>query len=100
MRQITGSVLLLAICLGFTACMQQGLGKDKVLKDVTTVSVMKSDFGKIGEKDVLWDNLPLQSVNVDNEETVMPLLHCGRVLSIGATHTTSGCPNQGAIDIG
>ncbi len=52
MRQITGSVLLLAICLGFTACMQQGLGKDKVLKDVTKVSVMKSDFGKIGEKDV------------------------------------------------
>jgi aldose 1-epimerase len=52
MRQIERSLLLLAISLSFTACIQQRKGKEKVLKDVTKVSIMKSDFGKIGEKEV------------------------------------------------
>lgn len=52
MRQISCYHLLLAICLTFSGCRFSGNGKEKVLKDVTKVSIMKSSFGKTGNKDV------------------------------------------------
>ena len=52
MRQISCYHVLLAICLSFSGCRFSGNGKEKVLKDVTKVSIMKSSFGKTGNKDV------------------------------------------------
>ena len=52
MRQILGCIVLLAVGLCFTACRQAVREKEKALKEVTKVSVMKSNFGKIGDRDV------------------------------------------------
>jgi len=52
MRQFLTCFIYLAAGLYLTGCKSKESGKDKVLTDVTKLSIMKNDFGKIGDKEV------------------------------------------------
>jgi len=52
MRQIIRCFLYLAAGLYISSCMSSEKGKEMKLMDVTKVSVMKTHFGKIGDKEV------------------------------------------------
>lgn len=52
MRQIVSCILLLTATLFISSCKSGVSGKEKALKDVAKLSVMKSSFGKIGDQEV------------------------------------------------